>query len=148
MTDSRRSTALGRFQCEELLAQHHLARVALNGRGGLRIHPVSYRFHDQSVVFRTTPDSVLGGLAHPQPVAVLVDQLDEESRSGWSVLLQGTSRGISDLTELAHLWTVDELSPWGVGVHTVFVEVRAEHVTGRAFSAGPAGPGPVGGELS
>lgn len=128
---TRRFVALDTHRCEDLLRGHSVARVALTSADGPHIYPVTYRYQDHSVVFRTSEQSILGRLAHAQPTAVQVDHLDLPNRTGWSVLVRGPSRLVTDPAELVALWSASELRPWVDGLRNVFISVAATQITGR-----------------
>ena len=64
-------------------------------------------------------------------MAFEVDELDQRSRSGWSIVLHGRSSAVSEPDALADLWASDSLVPWAVGNRTLFIRIRLERVSGR-----------------
>ena len=78
----RHFLALGHQQCLDLMEAHHLGRRLAGRRspagpaGHLR-HAPGRRLLPQS------PDSILAELAQPTSVALEVDELDQQNRSGW-----------------------------------------------------------------
>lgn len=141
----RRVLELDGHRCEELLRTASVGRIAFTTTAGPHIYPVSLHYDDHAVVFRTSSTTLLARLAVPQSVAVLVDDLDPELRSGWTVLLRGRSHAIREPAELIRLWAEDSLQPWVAGVRTLFIAVSAEHLSGRLLIQDP-GPGPGSGE--
>jgi nitroimidazol reductase NimA-like FMN-containing flavoprotein (pyridoxamine 5'-phosphate oxidase superfamily) len=120
-------------RCRQLLAEHHVGRVAWEGADGLQLLPVSYAFHRNAVIFRTSPYGVLSELVHPADVVFEVDELDTQSRTGWSVVVAGRAQAVAEPRDLVQLWTVDGLTPWAEGVRTLFIEVTPRKITGRLF---------------
>ena len=79
-------------ECVELLAGRSVGRLAVNIEGdGPLVTPVNYVWSGSAVVFRTDPGTKLDALAHG-PISFQVDEIDPIHRSGWSVLVRGTSR--------------------------------------------------------
>jgi nitroimidazol reductase NimA-like FMN-containing flavoprotein (pyridoxamine 5'-phosphate oxidase superfamily) len=125
----RRFEALGREQCLDLLESNHLGRVAWQAADLPQILPVTYATHQGSVYFRTTPDGILSELAQPTRVALEVDELDQQTRSGWSIVLHGRTSAVSEPDALADLWAADSLVPWAN--RTLFICIRPDRVSGR-----------------
>jgi Pyridoxamine 5'-phosphate oxidase len=67
--------------------------------------------HRGAVYFRTLPDGLLAELAEPTSVALAVDELDQQTRSGWSIVLHGQSSAVRKPEELADLWASDSWCP-------------------------------------
>jgi nitroimidazol reductase NimA-like FMN-containing flavoprotein (pyridoxamine 5'-phosphate oxidase superfamily) len=127
----RHFEALGREQCLDLLESNHLGRVAWQAADLPQILPVTYATYQGSVYFRTTPDGILSELAQPTRVALEVDELDQQTRSGWSIVLHGRTSAVSEPDALADLWAVDSLVPWAGGNRTLFICIRPDRVSGR-----------------
>jgi uncharacterized protein len=127
----RHFVALGRQQCLDLLESNHLGRVAWQTAELPQILPITYAMHQGSAYFRTVPDGVLAELAQPTSVALEVDELDQQIRSGWSVVLYGRTSAVDEPDELADLWASDSLVPWAAGNRTLFIRIRPERVSGR-----------------
>ena len=81
--------------------------------------------------FRTAPDSILAELAQPTSVALEVDELDQQNRSGWSIVMHGRTSAVSEPDALDDLWASDSLVPWASGNRTLFIRIRPERVSGR-----------------
>jgi hypothetical protein len=62
-------------------------RVA--GRGLPQILPITYGMDRGSVYFRALPDCLLAELVEPTSVALEVDELNQQTRSGWNIVLHG-----------------------------------------------------------
>ena len=127
----RHFEAIGRQQCLDLVESHHLGRVAWQAADRPQILRVTYAMHEGSVYFRTAPDSILAELVQPTSVALEVDELDQQSRSGWSIVLHGRTSAVSEPDALDDLWASDSLVPWASGNRTLFIRIRPERVSGR-----------------
>ena len=128
-----RSQELGAEACEAYLASCHVARVAWHSPDGLQLLPVSYAWHERSLVFRTSAYGRLSDLVRPTQVVVEVDELNADLSGGWSVVVHGTATGVADAADLVRLWTVAGLTPWAEGLRTAFIRVRPSGITGRRF---------------
>jgi uncharacterized protein len=137
--DPRPFRRLSEQDCRDLLQSHTICRIAWQAADGPQVLPVSYLWHQGSVVFRTSPYGVLSELIRPTDVAVQLDELDEQLRSGWSVLVQGRAEAVAEPTELLHLWTIDGMVPWAPGIRNVFIRVVPRRITGRSLSRTPPG---------
>lgn len=125
---------LDEARCLELIAGHDVGRIGYTSFSGVVIVPVNYRLIDQVVWFRSAAHGVLGtdldtGIANADYlVAFEVDQYDRDSRSGWSVLIQGAAHRISEPDGLAAAALVD---PWPPGAHDLLIRITPKRVTGR-----------------
>ncbi|MCY7402853.1 MAG: pyridoxamine 5'-phosphate oxidase family protein [Nocardioides sp.] len=114
-------------ECYELLASRSVGRIAFVVDGAPSVVPVNHTVDGEDIVFRTSPHSELGRSMVQGPVAFQVDDFDDFSQTGWSVLVQGT----------VHYDDSDEVSPenpprpWVEGVRGLLVRVQPRLVTGR-----------------
>ena len=83
-------------RCEELLQSQSVGRIAWQAADGLQILPVTYAWHEGTIIFRTSPYGVLSELVRPTDVALEIDELDQDSRRGWSVVVQGRARALQN----------------------------------------------------
>jgi nitroimidazol reductase NimA-like FMN-containing flavoprotein (pyridoxamine 5'-phosphate oxidase superfamily) len=130
-TSERYFDAIGRQQCLDLIESHHLGRIAWQAADLPQILPITYAMHQGSVYFRTLPDGILAELAQPTSVALEVDELDQQTRSGWSIVIHGRTSAVREPDELAGLWASDSLVPWASGNRTLFIRIQPERVAGR-----------------
>ena len=131
-------TLLSRSRCQELLESQSIGRVAWQAADGPQILPVTYAYHDGTIIFRTSPYGVLSELVRPTDVALEIDELDQESRQGWSVLVQGRAQGIAEPDQLVRMWAVGGVVPWASCVRNVFIQIIPHRITGRIAVARPA----------
>jgi len=76
-------------EMEQLLARHHVGRIAYSFHDHVDIEPISYVFADGAIYMRTAPGSKLLTLAHVPWVAFEVD--DTQGPFDWrSVVARGT----------------------------------------------------------
>ena len=124
---------LDRDRCIELLGQACVGRVAVVVNGVPEITPVNYALLDGDIVFRSGTGTKLHAALMSQPVSFEVDRIDEQHRTGWSVLVSGRSSVIEDDELLARAEALD-IDTWAPGTKDSFVCVRAELVLGREIS--------------
>lgn len=123
------------LKCAELLASGAVGRVAVCTPDGPRIIPVNYSVVDETIVFRTTPYSVLGTHAWTTPLGFEVDHLDPDTRSGWSVVATGRGALIEDPDELARIRAHCDPEPWAAGQRMLYIRLRWEDLTGRRIGS-------------
>ncbi len=131
----QRFAPLPATECLSLLRGQSIGRVGWTSAEGPQILPVSYVLADGVIIFRTSPYGVLAELREATPVAFEVDEFDVATRTGWSVLVQGTARAAGNPDELEGRWLADEPLPWATGVRNLYLLITPEHVSGRALSA-------------
>jgi nitroimidazol reductase NimA-like FMN-containing flavoprotein (pyridoxamine 5'-phosphate oxidase superfamily) len=134
---------LSRQSCLELLAAHRFGRLAVSlGEGAPVIRPVNYVFdpRSQSVVFRTGRGSKLHALLQSAEAAFEIDGIDEESRTGWSVIVRGMVQEITRPSEVRRLEGLG-LVPWAPGDKAHWVHIRAWTVSGRRIGPAEQPPG-------
>lgn len=122
--------------CADLLTTQEVGRVAVCTSDGPRIVPVNYVVIDDSVVFRTTPYSVIGMHSWNSQMAFEVDEIDTEQQSGWSVVATGRGTVVEDDVELRRIQSGHQPRPWAGGQRWLFVRLRWDDLTGRRI--GPA----------
>jgi uncharacterized protein len=127
---------LSEAECTELLAGHHFGRLGVMADGAVSIFPVNYVFSDGRVAIRTDPGTKLSAAALGR-VAFEIDEVDEPTRSGWSVLLRGTGYDVTDSIDTAseevRLFPVD---PWVPGERANWLRIEPTSITGRRIRPG------------
>jgi uncharacterized protein len=122
-------------RCQELLESQSIARIAWQAADGPQILPVTYACYDGTIIFRTSPYGVLSELVRPTDVALEIDELDQESSRGWSVVVQGRAQGVAEPDQLVRMWTVGGVVPWASGIRNVFIQIIPHRITGRIAAA-------------
>jgi nitroimidazol reductase NimA-like FMN-containing flavoprotein (pyridoxamine 5'-phosphate oxidase superfamily) len=124
---------LSRDECLELLASHHFGRLAVvMPNGSPVIRPVNYVFdpRSQSVVFRTGRGSKFHALLKASKAAFEIDGLENETRTAWSVIIEGVAAEVSVPSDIGRLVRLG-LDPWAPGEKPHWVYIRAWKVSGR-----------------
>ncbi len=126
-------TELSRTECADLIATHGVGRLALSTVQGPVIVPVNYSVVDGSVVFRTAQGAT-PALASGSRVAFEVDRIDDVFSQGWSVLVRGRARMVTELGEAQRLAEQAYSTPWAGGRRDVWVRIEPTAVTGRRIT--------------
>ncbi|MFE0700639.1 helix-turn-helix domain-containing protein [Streptomyces sp. NPDC058872] len=132
---------MGEAECWALLDDHGVGRVAVEGKDGLALFPVNYQVVDGEIAFMTAADSSLARASTSgAEVAFEEDHLDEAFSQGWSVLVVGPARTVSDEDAARRVKDAVHSTPWaGEGRDTV-VTLSPRRVTGRRILV-PGAPG-------
>ena len=126
-------TELDVAECRELLATHGVGRIAVPTASGPVIVPVNYSVVDSAIVFRTAPGTTPSQAAGCQ-VAFEVDRIDDAFSSGWSVLVRGHARTVTDAGEVRRLTELARSTPWAGGRRDEWVRIDPVAVTGRRIT--------------
>jgi uncharacterized protein len=132
-------------ECIRLLASKKVGRIGFAIWGGPEILPVNYVLDGDAIVFATGAGSKLSGVVR-SPVVFEVDETDEETRSGWSVVVHGNAEQVTsaDARTLERVRSLP-LEPWAEGRKPYFVRVTPRFVSGRRVGgAGSPRPTPRG----
>jgi hypothetical protein len=115
-------------ECRELLASKTVGRIAFGTSEGPVVLPVNYVVAGDQVLFRTAPHNVIAKNIDGRLAAFEVDEVDDYTQSGWSVLVRGTARFVESVDDLP-----TDLRPdtWPEGIRRLFVSVDQTLVTGR-----------------
>jgi uncharacterized protein len=122
---------LSRAEALELLQLHsHVGRLGFIVDGRPVILPVNYLADDVSIVFCTKPGTKLDAVGAGVPVAFEVDDSRALYHAGWSVLVNGTAREVTDEGELDELRR-GPLHSWATRSTEHWVRIDIEEITGR-----------------
>ena len=119
-------------QCLELLETARLGRIAVTIGAVPAIFPVHYRLLDGQIVFRTRKGTDLQIGSANTVVAFEVDSVDAAWEQGWSVLVVGVARDMTDGVPLAA--AVQEAPDlWDAGADARCISILPGFVSGRRF---------------
>jgi len=119
---------LSEADCMELLTSKKVGRVAYAGPDGPEVIPVNFVTQRGSVLFRTSPHSLLGRCSPIDVAAFEVDEVDDFTESGWSVLV----RGAVDPVDVDDLPPMEERpTAWPAGQRTLHLRLTPRSITGR-----------------
>ncbi|MEU1199110.1 pyridoxamine 5'-phosphate oxidase family protein [Streptomyces sp. NPDC005813] len=126
-------TELSPSECRTLLSDHGVGRVAVLTATGPAVVPVNYGVVDDAIVFRTSPGAT-PALAAGSEVAFEVDRIDDAFSEGWSVLVRGHGRAVTDEEEARRLTGLARSEPWAGGRRELWVRIDVRTVTGRRIT--------------
>ena len=115
-------------ECLELAATKSVGRIAVCTDDGPVVLPVNFLVDDLGVVFRTSPHNSIAPFVHGGRAAFEIDEVDDFTQSGWSVLISGTADVVD---EAGALPAEARPLPWAEGVRSMYVRIAARSVTGR-----------------
>lgn len=121
-------------ECRDLMGSTSVGRVAFVDEDGPVVLPVNYVLDGEHVLFRTSPHNAIARYVDSAMVAFEVDEFDDFTQSGWSVLVRGMAAFI-DPDELS----ADEARrpcPWADGVRNLIVRITPVKLTGRRILPG------------
>ncbi len=121
-------------ECKELISAQVVGRAAICTPTGPHVVPVNFSIHEDSVVFRTTPYSVLGTYGWSGDIAFEVDSIDTSTRTGWSVVVVGRGEIVEDIEEIEQIRWAHEPGPWAAGPRALYVRIRWRDITGRRIA--------------
>jgi hypothetical protein len=130
-------TRLSGDECRQLLRARSVGRVSWQSANGLEILPVTYTVTGDLVAFRTRPDTIMGEFLAGRDVSFEIDDVDEDTATGWSVMVRGRAQGYLDSFPEG----LELPQPWAPGEHPVLVVIEPQTYTGRAVSATTGGAG-------
>src|SRR5579871_1784834 len=116
--------------CMLLLEHAHLGRVALSVGALPVVLPVNYTLMDGDIVVSTVAGSKMDAALANAVVAFEIDGIDPFYHQGWSVLVRGVARVITEPDELARAGSL-HLRPWASPAACHYVRIAADVVTGR-----------------
>jgi hypothetical protein len=127
-------TALGRAACWALLSPEGIGRLVFDSERGPTALPVSYHARPHDLVFATHPGTHLDQLDGQEAVGLEADHLDDAIGEGWSVLVSGRVRRVTEPDELAELERFTD-TKWSGPDATHLLVLEPTEVTGRRIVA-------------
>ncbi|WP_328835265.1 pyridoxamine 5'-phosphate oxidase family protein [Streptomyces europaeiscabiei] len=120
-------------ECRARLSTHGVGRVAMSTPDGPAVVPVNYEVVGDAIAFRTAPDSVPAAAVGSE-VAFEVDHVDEAMSQGWSVLVVGPARAVTEPDAVRTLVSHAHTTPWAGGERGMWVSIRPTRITGRRIT--------------
>lgn len=143
MTTGERSglEVLGIDDCYRLLATQQIGRLGVNAEHYPLIFPVNYALDQGVIVIRTNAGTKLAAADHAN-VTFEVDQIDERTRSGWSVLVRGLAEEVTSehRTELIERTKATGVEPWAPGDRGHWMRLIPQDISGRWIVPGQLPP--------
>ncbi|GAB4003721.1 pyridoxamine 5'-phosphate oxidase family protein [Nocardioides ultimimeridianus] len=119
----RRLVALSEDECWDRLRSGSVGRIAWSGDDGVSVVPVNFAVEGAAVLIRTTPYSLMARDCGGQEVAFEIDNFDDDTHTGWSVLVRGRCERLTRAG--------DSPVPWANGSRVLGLRIAARTVTGR-----------------
>jgi nitroimidazol reductase NimA-like FMN-containing flavoprotein (pyridoxamine 5'-phosphate oxidase superfamily) len=135
----RVTESMNEAECLRLLGTGRLGRLVYSSRYGPMALPVEYRLHEGSIVFRTAEDTFTDedlrtGIAHAEyDVAFEIDQIDLETRQGWTVLVRGSAHHVDTDAERASIISAG-VEPWIEGEPEHVIRINPARLWGHRIS--------------
>lgn len=129
--------------CYQLLATQQVGRLGVNAEDYPLIFPVNYSLDQAGViVIRTDAGTKLTAADHAN-VTFEVDYIDQETRSGWSVLVRGLAEEVTSerKAELIERTKDSSVKPWAPGHHGHWLRLVPHSISGRLIVPGELPPG-------
>jgi pyridoxamine 5'-phosphate oxidase-like protein len=132
----RRMVELDRDEAMGLLASVSLGRVVFTRNALPTIRPVNHLLDRGEIVIRTHEGAALTKRAGAGGVVVAyeAEAIDPRTHLGWSVVVTGYARLVTDPDDLARYQTV--LEPWVDRAMDYAVRIRPDMVTGQRMTRG------------
>ncbi|MFJ4989465.1 pyridoxamine 5'-phosphate oxidase family protein [Streptomyces sp. NPDC088732] len=126
---------LSRQECWELLSTHGVGRVGLLMPEGLTILPVNYTVVDGTIAFRTHPGATPAAVSGTR-CAFEADHVDDMLGQGWSVLIRGVARTVTDPAGVRRLAERARTGPWAGSGRNLWLTITPGTVSGRRIVIG------------
>jgi len=127
---------LDQGECSRLLHAGVFGRIAFATAHGVELLPVNYTTVDQSILVRTTPDSLLARHADGAPVVFETDYVNYERWHGWSVIARGVAECLHEDQLTQSERSVPEPQPWARRGESLWLRLRWTELTGRRTGQG------------
>lgn len=116
--------------CTALLRENHFGRVAVDDGDGPVVLPVNYVLDRGGVVFRSDEGTKVDAALRGSPACFEIDAMDERTRTGWSVVVRGTIREVTDPDDLVRLRRLP-LEPFAGGDKPRYLRMQVSDISGR-----------------
>ncbi len=124
---------LSREESFRLLATKSMGRVALSIRALPTVLPVRYILDHDAIVMRIEAGSKFEAAMQNAVVAFQVDQIDPVHHEGWSVVVVGTTKTITDGRVIQRIEGL-ALRFWSAKPGDTLVMIPADFLSGRRLS--------------
>ena len=133
--DHRGLEVLSFEECLRRVAAAPLGRVAFHDAGEVAVLPVNHVVDGDVIAFRTRWDSRLAAAVDQEVTIFEVDHYDTTDHTGWSVLVRGVARRVTDAPTCERFERLSEL-PWQGKQEEVFwTAIHHREVSGRALGS-------------
>jgi pyridoxamine 5'-phosphate oxidase-like protein len=142
MDEQRALEQLTRTTSLQLLGSVSIGRLVFTHHALPAVRPVNHLVEGESIIVRATAGAAITSAAGRDGaiVAYEADSIDAETQLGWSVIVVGTARLLTDEQAAARYRA--RLRPWISGVADDVITISADMITG--YRMVPTGPAEVG----
>lgn len=114
-------------QCQELLTTKSVGRLAYVARPGVPdIVPVNYAMAGEAILVRSAPGPKLQAAERRELVAFEVDEIDEATHTGWSIVVVGVARRVPTTEGPG-----PRPEPWASGTRRYTIRIEPRRIDGR-----------------
>ena len=128
--DKCQSHELARLECLDILRAHEVGRLVFDDGHGPMVLPVNYAMQGQDILIRTDASGSIARHATDKRVAFEVDEVDDISETGCSVVVRGTATQASPESAPPD----DEPYAWAEGVRLHVLHIHTDRITGRRLA--------------
>jgi nitroimidazol reductase NimA-like FMN-containing flavoprotein (pyridoxamine 5'-phosphate oxidase superfamily) len=128
-------------ECYRLLRTQQIGRLGVNAAHYPLIYPVNYAPDRSVIVMRMAEGTKLAAADHAN-VTFEVDEIDQQTRSGWSVLVRGLAEEVTSAhrAELIARTEATDVTPWAPGEHGHWMRLIPQAISGRRIVPGQLPP--------
>lgn len=126
-------SSLSAEQCERMLENNTLGRLAVSIGQRPDIYPINYAYFGGKILFRTAEGSKLAASVANPIVAFEIDGYT--ATSAWSVVVKGNAHVIDTDSEESAA-EASGLNPWVPTIKMNLVSIEPTEITGRLFQLG------------
>jgi nitroimidazol reductase NimA-like FMN-containing flavoprotein (pyridoxamine 5'-phosphate oxidase superfamily) len=127
--EPRRMDDLSRGESLRLLATVSFGRVVYTHRSVPAVRPVNHLMDEETIIIRTSQWSELvSAVSEGAVVAYEADSIDLDRHVGWSVVVRGPARAVSDADQAARY--MERLTSWAAGERDFVIRIEPVFVNG------------------
>ncbi|MEU6849423.1 pyridoxamine 5'-phosphate oxidase family protein [Actinacidiphila alni] len=133
---ARRDTALVPLheeECRRLLGTHGVGRIAVFPPDGPVVVPVNYLIAGSDIAFRTTTQGSAARAVGTE-AAFEIDNIDDVTAGGWSVLAVGELAAVTNPDDVRDLTATAPSRPWAGGPRTHWMKLTPVRLSGRRIT--------------
>ena len=121
--------SLRKDDCLELLASRQVGRICFTDTSGPMVMPVNYRVVADRILIAVSPFGEIARHAVDNPVAFEIDETDDYTETGWSVVVRGkaTREQYDELPDDRDDWP----RPWVEGTRSLILGITPALISGR-----------------
>jgi nitroimidazol reductase NimA-like FMN-containing flavoprotein (pyridoxamine 5'-phosphate oxidase superfamily) len=134
---------LDREECLHLLATATLGRIGISSGALPMVLPVNFLLDGETILIRTGDGTKLDAATQNAVVAFEVDDLDSMYHSGWSVVVTGMAREVTEPGELSEI-ALKPLARWAHQGDGRVIAISTDVISGRRIAPGRPRPDELG----